>query len=258
MSVVLKDIENGICTLTINRPEQYNALNHDVLVELDSILDSIHKESQCRVVILTGSGNKAFIAGADIKRMQRFNENKAQDFSKMGQNLTTKIEEFGIPIIAAINGFTLGGGCEIAMACHIRYAAKNAVFGQPEVGLGLIAGWGGTQRLPRLIGKGRALEMLLAGNVINAEEALSIGLVNKVLPADELMFSVEKLATLIIKNAPQSISATIRLVNKREISSIKDGLAREQEEFSSLFNTKDTYEGLSAFMEKRKPVFRGR
>ena len=149
MELILKKLENGICTFTINRPDQYNALNKDVLTELDSKLDSIIEDTDCRVIIITGSGDKAFIAGADIQEMLKMNENQAQEFSKIGQDLTIKMEECKIPIIAAVNGFALGGGCEFAMACHIRYATENAVFGQPEVSLGLIAGWGGTQRLPR-------------------------------------------------------------------------------------------------------------
>ena len=187
MDLILKKIENDICTLTINRPEQYNALNIEVLKELDSILNWILEETTVRVVIITGNGEKAFIAGADIHVMRKMDEKEAELFSKYGQDLTRKIEEFKLPIIAAVNGFALGGGCEFAMACHIRYASENAVFGQPEVGLGLIAGFGGTQRLPRLVGKGLAMELLLSGNNINADEAYRIGLVNKVVPIKELI-----------------------------------------------------------------------
>ena len=166
MNLVLSKFKNKVCTLTINRPEQYNALDIDVLKELDAQFDAISNQKDCRVVILTGMGDKAFIAGADIKAMSRMDINAARKFSKFGQDLTVKIEEFEIPVIAAVNGYALGGGCEFAMACHIRYASDNAVFGQPEVGLGLIAGFGGTQRLSGLVGKGRALEILLSGNSI--------------------------------------------------------------------------------------------
>ena len=190
--------------------------------------------------------------------MQKMNKSQAHEFSKMGQDLTIKMEEYNIPIIAAVNGFALGGGCEFAMACHFRYASDNAVFGQPEVSLGLIAGWGGTQRLPRLVGKGRALEILLSGRNINAKEAELMGLVNKVLPLKDLMPTVEKLARSIIKNAPMAISATIKSVNKGDLYLISDGLLNEQKEFSTLFDTVDTQEGLSAFLEKRKAKYIGK
>ncbi len=258
MTSVLKKIENKICILTVNRPKHYNAMNMDVLNELDDKLDWIIEETDCRAVILTGKGDKAFIAGADIQAMQKMNKNQAKQFSEMGQNLTTKMERFKIPIIAAVNGFALGGGCEFAMACHIRYASDSAVFGQPEVSLGLIAGWGGTQRLSRLVGKGKAFEILLSGKNISAEDAKSIGLLNKVVPLEELMPTVINLATLIVKNAPLAISATIKSVNNIDILSFKEGLLQEQTEFANLFNTEDTYEGLSAFVEKRKPEYSGK
>ena len=258
MSFILENNKNNICTLTVNRPKQYNAINLQVLKELDTKLESIKKKDSCRLVILTGKGDKAFIAGADIQAMQKMNEKEALQFSKMGQDLTIKIEEFNIPIIAAVNGFALGGGCELAMACHMRYASENAVFGQPEVSLGLIAGWGGTQRLPRLVGKGRALEILLSGKNIKAKEAVLIGLINKVVPFEDLIPSVEKIASLIIKNAPLAIKATINAVNNGEFILIKDGLYKEQIEFSGLFNTEDTKEGLSAFVQKRIPRYTGK
>ena len=257
MRFILEKLENEICTLTINRPDQYNALNRDVLTELDSKLDSNIEKTDCRVIILTGMGDKAFIAGADIQAMQKMNGHQAQEFSKMGQELTVKIEESRIPIIAAVNGFALGGGCEFAMACHIRYASENAVFGQPEVSLGLIAGWGGTQRLPQLVGKGNAMEILLSGQNIKADKAYSMGLVNKVVPMDELIHSVEKLAHSIIKNAPIAVTATINAVNEGECTT-HEGLLKEQTEFSKQFNTEDTREGLSAFVEKRSPKFLGK
>ncbi len=258
MSSILRKLEYEILRLTINRPDQYNALNRDVLNELDSKLDSIMEENDCRAIILTGKGDKAFIAGADIQEMQKMNENQAQEFSKIGQELTLKIEKYKIPIIAAVNGFALGGGCEFAMACHIRYASENAVFGQPEVSLGLIAGWGGTQRLPRLVGKGKAMEILLSGQNIKADKAYLMGLVNKVVPMDELIPSVEKLAHSIVKNAPIAVTATINAVNEGECTTLHEGLLKEQTEFSKQFNTEDTREGLSAFVEKRSPKFLGK
>jgi len=256
--MVLSNLEDNICILTINRPDQYNALNYKVLKELKSKFEWILKQDNCRAVILTGSGNKAFIAGADIKALSVMNKDDAREFSIFGQNLTVFIEEFKIPIIAAVNGFALGGGCEFAMACHIRYASDNAVFGQPEVGLGLIAGFGGTQRLPRLIGKGRALEILLSGNNLTANEAYTMGLVNKVFSINELMPAAKKLAVLIANKAPKAIRATLKAVDKGKDVSLNEGLLREQEEFSDLFLTKDTTEGLSAFLEKRPPNFTGK
>ena len=257
MDLIIIKIEKDICTLTINRPDQYNALNLEVLKELNLKLDWILEETNIRAVIITGMGDKAFIAGADIHAMYKMNEKEAELFSKYGQELTMKMESFKLPIIAAVNGFALGGGCEFAMACHIRYASENAVFGQPEVGLGLIAGFGGTQRLPRLVGKGMAFELLLSGRNINADEALKIGLVNKVVPLKELILTVEKLALSIIKNAPIAIKSTIDSVNVGADLSLKNGLNNEQKEFSKLFNSRDTKEGLLAFMEKRSPKFKG-
>ena len=258
MNLVLSKFRNNVCTLTINRPKQYNALNIEVLKELDSQFDAISKKKDCQVVILAGMGDKAFIAGADIKAMSRMDINAARKFSKFGQDLTIKIEEFKIPVIAAVNGYALGGGCEFAMACHIRYASDNAVFGQPEVGIGLIAGFGGTQRLPGLVGKGRALEILLSGNSISANEACSMGLVNKVFTLSELIPSAEKLAESIAGNAPISVLSTIKLVNIRTNTSIQQGFLEEQDEFADLFRTDDTAEGLTAFIEKRKPEFTGK
>lgn len=258
MAFILEKIENEICTLTVNRPDQYNSLNQDVITELDAKLNSILENNYCKVVILTGKGNKAFIAGADIQEMQKMNKQQAQEFSKMGQELTVKIETYDIPIIAAVNGFALGGGCEFAMACHVRYASENSVFGQPEVSLGLIAGWGGTQRLPQLVGRGKAMEILLSGQNITAEEAYSIGLVNKVVTIEKLIPSVEKLANSIIKNAPIAVTATINAVNAGETESLQKGLIKEQAEFAKLFKTEDTIEGLSAFVEKRSPKFKGK
>jgi enoyl-CoA hydratase len=186
------------------------------------------------------------------------NNKSVQEFSKLGQDLTLKIEGLRIPVIAAVNGFALGGGCEFAMACHIRYASVNATFGQPEVSLGLIAGFGGTQRLPRLIGKGRAMEMLLSGKSITANEALSMGLVNKVFSLDELMHATNKLALTISRKAPFAIMETIRAVNNGIDIDLNSGLDKERAAFGNLFNSLDTKEGLSAFIQKRSPKFKGR
>ncbi len=257
MSVVTLENNKHIAIITINRPDQYNALNQTVLEELSGIVNEVAEDNSIRAVILTGQGEKAFIAGADIKEMAEMNRKEAIQFSKLGQDLTVKLETLHIPVIAAVNGFALGGGCEFALACQIRYASENALFGQPEVGLGLIAGFGGTQRLPRIVGKGLALEILLSGNSISADDAAGIGLVNKVFPQETLMPSVLKIAEKITSNAPTAISKTIASVNKGLEVTLNEGLSIEQEEFSSLFDTQDTKEGLSAFIEKRKPNFTG-
>jgi len=258
MKYLLNKLENHICTLTINRPDQYNALNVNVLKELDNCLDWILNETDARVIIITGQGDKAFIAGADIQSMQNMDKIQANKFSKIGQELTLRIQNFTIPIIAAVNGFALGGGCEFAMACHIRYASENAVFGQPEVSLGLIAGWGGTQRLPDLVGRGIALEILLSGTNISAERAESIGLINKVVKKENLISSAEKLAHSIIQNSPIAITSTLKVVNVDNKLSLKERLNFENNEFGKLFTTDDTKEGLTAFIEKRKPKFKGK
>ena len=255
MSIVRSELKNNVYTLTINRPDQYNALNVDVLQLLDEKIKLIEMKKNCRVVILTGMGEKAFIAGADIKAMSNMDPLSAKAFSKLGQDLTRRIENLHVPVIAAVNGFALGGGCEFAMACHIRYASENAIFGQPEVSLGLIAGFGGTQRLPRLIGKGRAMEILLSGKNISSKEALEIGLANKVLPPTELMPAVEKLALIIANNAPLAIESTIKAVNEGMELDLSSGLKKEQTAFMKIFSSSDAYEGLSAFIEKRSPKF---
>ena len=258
MRTVLIHKENNICTLTINRPKQYNALNRSVLEELNEVIKKIKNDRNCRAMIITGAGDKAFIAGADIKEMINMDVKSAQEFSKYGQDITKDIENMHIPVIAAINGFALGGGCEFAMSCHIRYASTNAIFSQPEVALGLIAGFGGTQRLPRLIGKGRAMELLLSGKQINADEAHSIGLVNKVFETHELLPKAKELALLISKNAPLAIAKTIESINEGYENNFTAGLKKEQSAFSSLFNSLDTEEGLSSFVEKRTPEFTGK
>ena len=258
MKLIISELKNKICTLTINRPAQYNALNTEVLKELDKNIQLIEKEKNCLAVVLTGIGNKAFIAGADIKEMSTMNSQRAKEFCNLGQELSYRIENLEVPVIAAVNGYALGGGCEFAMACHIRYVSDNAMFGQPEVSLGLIAGFGGTQRLPQLIGKGRALELLLSGKNISANDALSIGLANKVFSSNELMPAVYKLALEIVKNGPLAIAATIRSVNAGIKMDLNSGLNYEQKEFVELFNSSDTLEGLSSFIKKCSPEFSGK
>tara|TARA_B100000945_G_C20346794_1_gene580193 strand:+ start:423 stop:1196 length:774 start_codon:yes stop_codon:yes gene_type:complete len=251
------EINNNIGTIYINRPSDLNALNLKTLLILKKELSNLIKKNSIKVIILTGMGEKSFIAGADIKEMFAMSKASALKFSKLGQFITQMIELSQKPIIAAINGYALGGGCEFAMACHIRYASDNAIFGQPEVSLGLIPGFGGTQRLPKLIGKGRALEMILTGQIINANEAKKIGLVDKVVKYTELMKVVNNLSERIIRNAPISIKNVLKSTNNIE-KKINLALKDESKLFSDLFETLDTKEGMKAFIEKRKPIFKGK
>lgn len=256
-NTILKELcPDGILILTINRPEAYNALNKDFFDAMDSILDEVYADEKIKSVVLTGSGDKAFAAGADIKGFSTFNENQAKKLSRDGQNVMNRMENCPKPIIAAVNGFALGGGCELAMCCHLRIASENALFGQPEVNLGLIPGYGGTQRLIQLIGKGKAMELLLTADNIKADEALRLGLVNYVVPKEDLINKCIELLTKINAKAPLAIGKTIESVN----SYFKDGIIGFQTEinnFAELFDTEDAKEGIGAFMEKRKAVFRG-
>ncbi len=257
MNTVNINIEDKIGIIEINRLNQLNALSNEVLDDLQSAFKSLIDNNEIGVIIFTGVGDKAFIAGADIKEMSSLNEAAAIEYAEKGQMLTSYIENCPKPVIAAINGFALGGGCEFALACHIRYASTNAKLGQPEVGLGLIAGFGGTQRLPRLVGKGHALEILLSGKMISADEAKAIGLVNSIYPQDELLDACKKLASKILKNAPIALTETIHSVNNGLDHSLSKGLDQEAERFGKIFNTKDQKEGTLAFVEKRKAQFIG-
>ena len=249
-------IIDQIGILTIDRQDALNAMNPIVLKELDSSLNNLINEKDVGVIIITGAGEKAFVAGADIKLMQNFNTKEALDFGRLGQEVTMSIEHSPKPVLAAINGFALGGGCEIAISCHIRYASENAKFAQPEVKLGLIPGWGGTQRLPRIVGKGNATELILGGHMINAHEALRIGLVNKVYPLENLIDETVAFAESLLKNGPDCLASSLNCINNSAEYSMQDGLEIEVQTFSKLFGTDETDEGLSAFVEKRKPKFR--
>lgn len=251
-------INDSIAIIEIDRPKQLNALSSKVINKLDLIFDQVMNDTSVRVIIFTGTGEKAFIAGADILEMKNMTPEQAKAYGIKGQKLTQKIEECLKPVIGAINGFALGGGCEYAMACHFRYASENAIFGQPEVSIGLIPGFGGTQRLRKLIGKGYASELLLSGKLIDATEALRIGLVNKVVPNDELMNECIKIASKIKKNSPLSMSYTIEAQNRGEDESLKKGLDIEASYFEKVFKTEDSKEGLTAFIEKRKPIYSGK
>ena len=246
---------NHIGTIKINRPDSLNAMNREVLIEFINELKKIQSEKDIRVIIITGSGEKAFIAGADIKLMQKMNREEAFEFANLGQELANLIEKSDKPVIAAVNGYALGGGCEIALSCHLRIASDNAIFAQPEVKIGLLPGWGGTQRLPRIIGRGLANEIILTGRNVTAKEALDIGLVNKVVPQEELMNTCFDIANMILKNSPNAIAESIKLIRLAAGAKLKKGLSKEAKSFSELFETEETAEGLTAFVEKRPPKF---
>ena len=223
---------------------------------LEEAFNNCIKKSSVGVIILTGSGDKSFVAGADIKNMQTMGPDEALSFGKAGQRLTVTIENSPKPIIAAVNGFALGGGCEISLACHIRVASETAKFGQPEVLLGILPGWGGTQRLPKLVGMGIANEIITTGRMISAAEAKEIGLANHVVPSRELKEKCEEIAMQILKNGPNAIAKSLECIRNGVGLTTKDGLEMEVKNFSNLFNTEETKEGLSAFVEKRNPNFR--
>lgn len=250
---ILLENEGQISTITINRPQSLNALNGATISELSEALSQLEQDSNCRVIIITGSGEKSFVAGADIKEFSDFGQDKAEELARNGQNsLFNKIENLRKPVIAAVNGFALGGGLELAMACHIRYASENAKLGLPEVTLGLIPGYGGTQRLPKLVGKGLANEMIFSAKMISAIRAKEMGLVNEVFSLEELLPKTKELATLISKNSPQGISKAIAVVNASDSA---EGYELEIKSFGELFEMEDKKEGVSAFLEKRKPNF---
>lgn len=248
-------VDEHIAVLTINRPRFLNALNTEVLNELSEAIDLIDQNASLRVVIVTGAGEKAFVAGADLSELQSKNIFEAREFSTFGNNVFSKLENLRIPVIAAVNGFALGGGCELAMACDIRIASTTAKFGQPEVGLGLMAGFGGTRRLARLVGKGIANEMLFTGDMIDAKRAYEIGLVNRLVEPSEVLKEAKKLAEHIAIKSPLGVSFSKKAVN--ESFNNERAINLESQLFGYLFSTKDTTEGITAFLEKRKVVFKG-
>ena len=256
MGNILKHINDKTATLTINRPEALNAFNEDVIEELEFVIEETIQDDKVGVIIITGAGEKSFIAGADIKAMQKMDQASALDFGEKGQLLTKMIENSPKPVIAAVNGFALGGGCEISLACHIRIASENAIFSQPEVSLGILPGWGGTQRLPRIIGYGLANEMIVSGKMVGAKEALRIGLVNHVVALTDLLDKCDEVASQILKNGPNAIAQSLKCINGSIGLDLESGLKMEVTRFSELFSTDETKEGLSAFVEKRKPNFR--
>jgi enoyl-CoA hydratase len=250
---LLTENTGGICIITINRPDKMNALNTDVLDELDAAIEELYKTPEIRSAIITGAGTKAFVAGADISEFIGLNVDQAIALAKKGQGLFDKIENCPKPIVAAVNGFALGGGCELALACHFIYASENAKFGQPEVNLGLIPGYGGTQRLTQLIGRSRSMELLMSGNMITAKEASDYGMVNKVVAQDELLSKTKEILTTIQSKAPIAVSKVIECVNNFDHT--QQGYDFEIKKFGECFETQDKKEGVSAFLEKRKPVF---
>ena len=256
MSLIIKEINNNIAWLTINRPEAMNAMNQKVINELESNIHSCVSDDSVGVIIISGSGEKAFIAGADIKKMQKMSSEEALVFAKSGQQLTLTIENSSKPVIAAVNGYALGGGCEISLACHIRVCSENAMFGQPEVLLGLLPGWGGTQRLPKIVGVGIANEIITTGRMIKSSEAKEIGLVNHCVTQDQLKTKCEEIANQILKNGPNAIAESLSCIRHGDGKATQDGLEEEAIRFSKLFGKKESDEGLSAFVDKRDPKFR--
>lgn len=272
------NVEEGTAIVTVNRPKALNALNSDTLTELGSVFNKIAADDSISGVIVTGSGDKAFVAGADIAELSTKNSMTGRDFARMGQGVFDQIEQLPKPVLAAVNGFALGGGCELAMACHMRMAAPHARFGQPEVGLGLIPGFGGTQRLPRLVGRGYALELMLGGGMISAREAHRIGLVNriaetykldekgepitnekgrKVFDREAFLAEAVNFMSGMTKNAPFALGYVIEAVNRGFNADIEAGLKLEADLFGILYSTNDTKEGLGAFLEKRAANFKG-
>jgi enoyl-CoA hydratase len=254
---LLYENQDGIALVTMNRPKALNALNQETLDELNQLADMLAKDSSVQVVILTGSGEKAFVAGADIAQMQSMSAMEGRNFGKLGQAVFNKLENLPQPVIAAVNGFALGGGCELAMACDIRIASEKAKFGQPEVTLGITPGFAGTQRLPRLVGKGRAKQLLYTGDVIDAAEAYRIGLVNVVVSAEELMTTAKAMAQKIQSRAAVAVQLCKAAVNEGLDTDLETGTAYEAEVFGLCFATADQKEGMAAFTEKRKAQFTG-
>ena len=262
-STLLTNLEKGIFTITINRPDKLNALNKDVFNDLDAAMNEVYHSPEIKTVIITGAGPKAFVAGADILEFSSYRKEEAMELSRKGQAIFSKIENCPKTVIAAVNGFALGGGLELAMSCHFRVCSNNAKFGQPEVNLGLIPGYGGTQRLTQLIGKGKSMELLMTAQLIDANEALQLKLVNHVTDTESLIAKATEILQTIQSKAPIAISKIIECVNIAVLSDSaftngKSGYDKEVESFGDCFNTEDMKEGTSAFFEKRKANFTGK
>jgi len=257
---LLTEIKDNILYITINRPKNLNALNIKTIVEIDEVFEEYMYNDEVKGVIITGSGEKSFVAGADISEFADFSPEQGKTMSENGHDTLDKIENYPKPVIAAVNGYALGGGCELAMACHLRVASDNAIFGQPEVNLGIIPGYGGTQRMIELIGKGKAIELLMTGDSINASLAQELGLINYVVPQAELIPRCEEILKKIFTKGPVAVSKVIQCVNAhfRGGSYVGDSYHTEITQFGQCMDTEDFVEGTSAFLEKRKAVFRGK
>ncbi|KAA3613049.1 MAG: hypothetical protein D8M58_12125 [Calditrichaeota bacterium] len=255
---ILFEIKNSIAIITVNRPEKLNALNEATIKELGLAINEVENNSEIKAAILTGAGEKAFVAGADISELSKLGMIEATEASKLGQRVFSQFEMCSKPVIGLINGFALGGGCELAMSCHFRIASNEARFGQPEVNLGLVPGYGGTQRLPRIVGRGIALELLLSGDMISAQRAYEIGLVNKVVEQKDLLDEGLKVLSKIISKGPIAVKYCIEAVHHGLNSSLETGLEMEANYFGMAFGTEDKEEGTSAFLEKRKAKFQGK
>ncbi len=255
---LLTVLDNSILIITVNRPDKLNALNKTVIEELSRAIDEVYSNPQIKSAIITGSGPKAFVAGADISEFVSLNGQAGKALAQKGQdNVFNKIENSPKPIVAAVNGFALGGGCELALACHFRLCSENAKFGQPEVNLGLVPGYGGTQRLTQLTGKGKAMELMMTGSMVDAQEAKQLGLVNYVTTAEALLDKTKEILQLINSKAPIAVQHVIALTNLAARGA-EDGLQKEMNAFGELFDTSDAKEGAAAFLEKRKAVFTGK
>ena len=245
------------CWITINRPTVLNALNRETIHEITQAVREMAAKSEVNTLVITGAGEKSFVAGADISEIRSLSKVSAHQFAQAGHDCMTAIENCGKPVIAAVNGYCLGGGMELALACDVIYASEKAVMGLPEVALGIFPGWGGTQRLPRLIGRNRAKELIYTGRKLTAAEAFSWGIVNKVFPAGELLGAVQALATEIGRQGPAAVALAKRAIDEGTFESLEKGLSIEREVWSDCFTTEDAKEGLAAFVEKRKPMFKG-
>ena len=254
---LLLAVKDSVATLTVNRPDKLNALNDQVVGQLHQAAQLLKDDREVRGVILTGAGPKAFIAGADIGDLARQGVIEGRERSLSGQTMLRAFEAMGKPVLAAVNGYCLGGGCELAMACHVRIASENAKFGQPEVKLGIIPGYGGTQRLPRIVGRGNALHLLLTGEQITAQEALRIGLVSKVVPADQLAAEADRMLRAILANGPVALKLTMEAMDRGLDMTLDEGLSLEADLFGLVAATDDMKEGLTAFLEKRPAKFQG-
>jgi enoyl-CoA hydratase len=258
MSTVLLERRGSHAVITLNRPDKLNALNGELLQTLATVLADVKADTAIHAVVITGSGDKAFAAGADIRELHQQDSYGGRLFAEGGQHVFTMIERLGKPVIAAVNGFALGGGCELAMACHMRFASDHAQFGQPEINLGIIPGYGGTQRLPRLVGQAKALELILGGDRVNAQEALRIGLVNRVYPHAELFEQTEAFAAALAAKAPLALYACLEATQAAADTSLLEGQYVEASIFGRTCGTQDFKEGTQAFLEKRQALFSGR